>query len=162
MDVLIEQALNVVHEGRNLLAGLLDAQALKARADRRTPDNDKHDDRNQSRDCVQQDLLRVIALNVLVNTEVVIPDLFGDPIAQAGEQAKPVKAAAFDNHEADKCDFDCKENKTLNKLANCEMGQTHNQAGQPNDRAAVFQRIDQTSGIQLLLTCRCGFCQFFR
>ena len=161
VDVLVQQALQVIDEGGDLLAGLLLAQSDVAAADIGAPDDqDSHND-DHGGNSVQQDLLRVVALYVFVNAEILVPDLSSFGVAQAGQHAQPMCAAIGDGHVGNECSLDSQENNALDPLACGNIAQTHDQAGSPHQGAAVFQCADQRGRITFPASSR-GFGQFFR
>ena len=157
VNVLIEQSLDVVGEGLDTLASLLGGIADVGAADGCTPDNEEYAHSNQGCHSIKQDLLGVVALDVLIDALSLVPNFLGDAVAQAGHQTEPVETAAVGkDHIADESNFNQQEDQALDVLAHCEVASAHDQAGQPDHSIAVFQRVDQTVGIQLLLAGCCG------
>ena len=157
VDVAIQQCFAVILKRR-----LLELQGCVAAADRCPPDHDACHQDSQGRHSVEQDLLRVIALGVDVNTLVGIPYLTGLQLAQTGQHTQPVEATLGKYHIYDDCCLDQQEQQALDQLACHDIAKTHDQAGKPDHRSAVFQCARQRGRIGFSLTGCCGFCQFFR
>ena len=160
MDVLIEQSLDVTPEAQRLLAGLAHAQSDVTAADARTPNNDEHNNCKNGCNCVQKDHLGIVALNIFINTGVIIPNFLGSTIAQAGKHFEPEGTAEVDDeHIPNKDGFNSQEDQTLDDLTGGNIAKTHDQHGKPDQGAAIFQRIQQRGGVlSLLLLSGGGLC----
>ena len=161
VNIAVKQSSHIFLKGVHMLAGLLHAQSLIAAPYRPEPQQAKNAQNQAGSNTVQQNQLGLMACGVFINTLSIIPDLTLLQPAQAGQHGQPVNAALRNDQEDDHSDFNCHVQQTLDHLTGHNVAQTKEQAGKPDDGAAIFQRITQRIGIGILFLGRCGFCQFF-
>ena len=157
VDVQVEQAFHILGKGIDVRTPRLLAGGQEPTADGCPPDGNEQHGNHQRGNRVQQNLLGVIALNILVNKQVVIPDFLGLPPAQAGEHGQPVSAAHGNGHEHDVSDFHCQENQALDQLTGSQIAKPHHQEGQLDPHIPVLKGTLQCSAVLLI-----GSSDFFK
>ena len=155
VNVLIEQSLNILEEVQGLMAGLLHSQGLITAAHGQLPHKDQQQDDAQGSNAIQQDQLRLIAHDVLICAQIVIPDFLHRTIAQRRQHGDPVDTAAAGAQKCEYADFHSQEQQALNDLSGCHVAKTHDDAGKPHQRAAVFQSSKQRRIVQVSPLSRC-------
>ena len=139
VDVFIQQRLQIIHKAGDLFAGGLALLGLVAAADGCPPDDDEQGDDHQGRHGVQQNLLRAVAGEILIEAFLFIENFNPLHLAQAGEHFQPVGTAHGERHVDDEANLDGQENQALDYLPGSDVAQTHYQEGGQDDGVAACQ-----------------------
>ena len=145
VEVGVEQLLDVLGQGVDVAAGGLvqlgGIAALEGAA--QDPEHDAGQDNGSQAVQKQQDGL--VAVGVLKDLQLFVPDLLALDGAQAGQHGQVVEADG--DHEHDVGHFGRQEQQALGHLLVGHIAQAHDDAGQLDHGVAVFQGLHAGDGV---------------